>query len=70
MEGHSRTRGRSGISPERSKIKDQFQISNVVHEDKDVSHVKFTHMVMQFGQLLDHGMVIFFSLLDRTAANN
>ncbi|XGW26160.1 hypothetical protein V3C99_007066 [Haemonchus contortus] len=32
-------------------------VSNVVHNDAPEFHVRFTHMLMQFGQILDHDMM-------------
>nr|CDJ95346.1 Haem peroxidase domain containing protein [Haemonchus contortus] len=32
-------------------------VSNIVHNDAPEFHVRFTHMLMQFGQILDHDMM-------------
>jgi len=50
-----RTKGRNG-----RLLPSARRVSNVVHsEDINKSehfHIRFTHMVMQFGQILDHDM--------------
>ncbi|GMR45293.1 hypothetical protein PMAYCL1PPCAC_15488, partial [Pristionchus mayeri] len=47
-----RTRAKSG-----RQLPSARRVSNKIHHDLPVFHTKFTHLLMQYGQILDHDMM-------------
>ncbi|GMS94937.1 hypothetical protein PENTCL1PPCAC_17112 [Pristionchus entomophagus] len=47
-----RTRAKSG-----RQLPSARRVSNKIHHDQPIFHTKFTHLLMQYGQILDHDMM-------------